>query len=192
MRKASVLAGMAFAFSSSCSTLDQLARLPDLDFHLDRTSDGRLAGVEIDDVRRVSDLQASDYVLIADAVRRGSLPLRFDLHVGAENPAPYNYDLMLERLEWTLLLEDRETVTGILDRNIQIQPSGTTDIPVPVEIDLLDFFEHGASDLAQLALRVAGLGGDPTTVRLRARPTVRTPFGSYRFPNEITIASRDV
>jgi hypothetical protein len=176
--------------SAGCATLQRLAQLPQLDFHIDGVSDPDLAGVDLTGLRRVEDLRPGDFLRIAAAVRARRLPLRFDLHLGVDNPSANRYDLHLERLEWTLLLEDRETVSGVFARELVIAAGGTTDVPLSVEVDLLRFFEDGAGDLAALALRAAGAGG-PTNVTLRARPTVRTPFGSFRFPNEITVASRD-
>jgi hypothetical protein len=70
-----------------------------------------------------------------------------------------------------------------------IVADGSTDIPIPIELDLLRFFDSGAKDLAAVAVRAAGAGG-PTNVALRARPTVRTPMGPVRFPNEIVIGPR--
>ena len=188
-----VLALATAAALGGCATLERLAELPNVDFFIDEARETRLAGVAIDGVRGVNDLRPTDYLAIVDAVRRGRLPLRFNLHVGAENAAPYEYDLRLERLEWTLLLEDRDTVSGVFDQNVVIAAAGTTDIPVPVELDLMQFFDEGASDLLGVALRIAGVGGgEPANVKLRARPTLNTPVGSYRFPSEITIASRDI
>ena len=172
-----------------CATLQQLSRLPQLDFHLDRVANPDLAGIDLSGVRRFEDLHPVDLLRVAAAVRAGRLPLTFDLHVGAENPTANRYDLRLERLEWTLLLEERETVSGVLAEDLVLAAGGTTDIPIAVELDLLRFFDEGASDLARLAVRAVG-AGEPTEVKLRARPTVRTPLGSFRFPNEITIASR--
>lgn len=175
--------------AAGCATLQSLAQLPQIDFHIDGTSDGSLAGVQLDRVRRVEDLRTGDFVRIGAAVARRRVPLRFDLHVGADNPSSNRYDLHLERLEWTLLLEDRETVSGVFSRELVIRPSGTTDVPITIELDLMRFFDDGASDLVALALRAAGAGG-PRNVALRARPTVRTPLGSVRFPNEILIRTR--
>ena len=175
-----------------CATIEKYAELPNVEFHLDGTEHARLAGIDIDHIDRVEQIPPLDFLRIADAARRGNLPLRFDLLVGADNASTYTYDLRLEKLEWTLLLEDRDTVSGVLERNLVISPTGTTAISVPVELDLMRFFEDGASDLARLALRVAGVGDETANVKLRARPTLRTPLGTYRFPSEITIASKNV
>ena len=178
---------------ATCASIDGLGGgLPQVDFHLDRVSDARLAGVDLDGVGRIEQLRPADLLVIADAVGRGRLPLRFDLQVGADNTSPYRLDLRLERLEWTLLLDGRETVNGVLDSGVVLDPARTTVVPVPVELDLLRFFDDGAHDLARLALRAVGGGGPPVGVALRARPTLRTPLGPIRFPNEITIARREV
>jgi hypothetical protein len=174
-----------------CATLDALAQLPQIDFHLDRATRPTLAGIDLRRVERAEDLRAADLLAVGLAVRRGELPLRFDLHVGADNPSTNRYDLRLDRLEWTLLLEDRETVSGIVDRSFVIAPGATTDIPIGIELDLMRFFDGGAQDLARLAVRAVG-GGEPVNLRLRARPTVRTPLGLVRFPNEITILHRSL
>lgn len=184
-----LLLAIALLPASGCATLQSLAQLPQIDFHIDGTSDGELAGIDLDRVRRVEDLGTVDLVRVGAAVARRRVPLTFDLHVAAENPSSNRYDLMLERLEWTLLLEDRETVSGVFSRQLVIRPSGTTDVPITIELDLMRFFDEGAKDLAALALRAAGAGG-PQNVALRARPTVRTPLGSVRFPNEIVIRTR--
>jgi hypothetical protein len=175
--------------ASGCATLGRLAQMPRVTFHIDRVTDGALAGIAVGRLRRAADLRPTDLLRVADAVRRGRAPLTFDLHVGAVNESENRYDLHLERLEWTLLLEERETVSGVFERPIVLDASRTTDIPISIEVDLLRFFDEGASDLVDLALRAAG-GGGATSVKLRARPTIRTPLGLFRFPNEITIASR--
>lgn len=183
------VAAAALAWAEGCASLQSLAQLPQLELHIDGTSDATLAGVALANVRAVEDLRPGDLLSVAAAVRRRQLPLRFDLHLGADNPSANNYDLHLERLEWTLLLEDRETVSGVFEQNVALAAGGTTDIPIAVEVDLVRFFDGGARDLARVALRAAGAGG-PLNVALRARPTLRTPLGPVRFPSEITVARR--
>lgn len=177
----------------ACATLEQAGlELPNVDFSLDRASGARLAGVSLEGVRRLEDLRSGDLLAVADALRRDRLPLRFVLHVGATNRTTSALDLRLDRLEWTLLLEDRETVRGDLSQDFVLAAGRSTDIPVSIELDLLRFFDDNRDSLVNLALRAAGAGGAPTNLKLRARPTFRTPFGLLRYPNELVIVSRDV
>lgn len=174
-----------------CATIGALAQLPQIDFHLDRVSQPTLAGIDLRRVEHPEDLGPADLLAVGLAVRRGALPLRFQLHVGADNPSSNRYDLQLDRLEWTLLVEDQETVRGVVSQPVVIPGASSADIPIGVELDLLRFFQGSASDLARVAVRAVG-GGQPVNLRLRARPTVRTPLGPVRFPSEITILRRSL
>ena len=57
---------------------------------------------------------------------------------------------------------------------------------------ITDFFEGSAKDLVELALNLAGQGGEPKEITLRGTPTVDTPIGPIRYPQPITIASQRV
>lgn len=175
-----------------CAALGELASLAEVDFAIDRASDGRLAGVEIDRLRSYRDLGPGDLLAITRAVERRQLPLEFVLHLAAENPPDNGVAASLVRLDWTLLLEERETVSGVLDREIRIQPGEVADIPLTIELDLVRFFDDNARDLVDLALAAAGRGGEPKNVKLTARPTVMTPLGPIEYPYPITVTSRRV
>ena len=73
-----------------------------------------------------------------------------------------------------------------------LRPGAPTDVPITISLDLVDFFEANARDLVELALSLSGRGGAPKEVALRATPVVDTPLGPIRYPEPITIVSREV
>lgn len=186
-----ILAGSAVLLLAACATLQQVAALRRVAFDIGRVTDARLAGVDFTRVRAYDDLSAAQVAAIALAIARDELPLSFDLHLLAQNPAD-NPAARLLRMDWTLLLDDRETVTGVLDRSYDLPPGQTSDIPLNVRLDLLDFFDDDAEDLADLVLAIAGAGGEPTRIALRATPTIDTALGPIRYQQPITIVSRQV
>jgi hypothetical protein len=194
--RGNVLAAGAAALTAlgvgACATLESLRALPRLDFFVDHVEDASLAGIDLGRIREPRELGAGDMLRVANAVRRRSVPLRFTLHLGAENPSATAVDVRLERLEWTLLLRDRDTVSGEISRGIAVPPAGSTVVPIPMEVDLVRFFDESAEDLVDLALRAVGVGDERVALELRAIPTVRTPLGLFRFPSPITIASREL
>ncbi|HYE95934.1 MAG TPA: hypothetical protein VD962_06960 [Rubricoccaceae bacterium] len=175
-----------------CTTLEQFAALTRVDFTLDRVSNGLLAGVPIERVRDYGELRPSDVVRLTAAAARGEVPLRFTLHVAAENPAANPTAARLVSLDWRLFLNDTETVAGTFNDERLIQPGTTADLPISIELDLVRFFGRNARDLIDVALAVAGEEASPTQIRLAARPTITTEFGPIRYPGEITIVSRTV
>ena len=182
----------ALLFTGGCATLQQLAALRNVDFALDRVAGVRLAGVLLDDKRGWGDLSAVDVTRLTVALAQGQMPLEFDLFVTGQNPPDNAVEARLIRMDWTLLLEDRETITGVFDREVVFPPGEPTTFPVAISLDLREFFEGSARDLADLALALSGQGGAPTTVALRAVPTIETALGPLRYPSAITILSTEV
>ena len=176
----------------SCAALQQMAALRNVEFSLDRVSDLRLAGIDLGRVSSFEDLGLADAGRLALAVSRGELPLDFQLHVLATNPQENSTDARLVQMDWTLLLQDRETLTGVFDGDVLLPPGQPTDVPITLGLNLVDFFEGSAQDLLELALSLSGQGGEPKNVALRATPVIDTPLGPMRYPRPITIVNTEV
>lgn len=177
---------------SGCATLQQFAALRNVDFEVDRLSDVRLAGVNLSGVRSYGDLSLTDVGRLTLAVQQRRLPMDFRLHLTATNPADNSVDARLLRMDWTLLLQQRETLSGTFAQETLLPRGQPTDVPIQISLNLIDFFQGSARDLVDLALSLAGQGGAPTEVTLRATPTVDTAIGPIRYPQPITIVSREV
>lgn len=175
----------------SCQTLREIAALRQVDFAIDNVSDARLAGIQIERIRSYEDLSSSDIFQIGRAITNQELPFQFRLNVEALNPEENQVQARLVRMAWTVFLEDRETISGVLDDEVVLLPGQTTTIPVEINLDLVDFFDRNARELVELAMSVSGQGGEPTNVSLRATPTIDTPLGPMEYPRPITIINRD-
>ena len=188
-RKVALLALVVLA---GCATMRSITALRQVHFDIDRLQGIRLAGVNLDNVRRASDLSPLEYGRITAAALRGQVPLSFDIHILGENPAENNTTARLVRFDWTLDLNGRETVSGTLDTAYTFPPGGTTDVRLPISLDLAQFFRQSGQDMLDLALGLAGLGTKETQVVIRAVPTIDPPLGGIRYPNAITIVKKTV
>jgi len=185
-------ASAVLAFSGlSCATLQQVAALRQVDFAIDRVADARIAGIALDRVRSYNDLSATQVASLGLALARGRLPFEFRLHLSALNPPENEVTARLLEMDWSLYLDDRETVSGTLEQSFTFPPGQPQDIPIVIRLDLLEFFDRNAEDLIDLAAAVTGAGGSPRRISLRARPTIDTPIGPIRYPSPITIVSRE-
>ena len=178
--------------SLSCTALKEIANLRNLVFSLDRISDVRLAGVPMQEVERYDDLAFSDLARVAGAVASRNVPLALTLDIGAENPEDNQVKARMVQLEWTLLLQDRETVSGTLVEDYSIPAGSSATIPLEIELELLSFFDDSARDLANMVLSLTGAGGAPANIKVRALPTVNTPVGPIQYTSPITIVSKTV
>jgi hypothetical protein len=191
-KRSMVMGALLLTALWGCATLQQIAALRNVDFDLQGVSDVRLAGIDVQRVRSFSDLGFSEAAGLTLAVTRGELPLDLRLHIVAENPARNTVDARMVRMDWTLLLQDRETLSGVLEEEVVLQPGQPTVIPLTVSVNLVEFFEGSAQDLLELALSLAGAGGASKDVALRATPTINTPLGPMRYPSPITILNTQV
>jgi hypothetical protein len=166
--------------------------LRNVEFSIDRVSQPRLAGIAIDSVRSYRDLSALQIAQLGLALTRRDLPFSFTVHLSALNPAENSVTARLVQMDWTALLETREVLTGSIDREYQFTPGVAADVPIAISIDLADFFEKNIQDMFELALAVAGAGGAPKQVSLRATPVIQTSLGPIRYPGPITIVSKTV
>lgn len=177
---------------SGCATLQQIVALRDVDFAIDRVSDLRLAGVDLGGVRSYRDLGATEIGRLTLAVAQGELPMDFQLHLTATNPADNATDARLVRLDWTLLLQQRETIRGVFADETLLPRGRPTDVPIGMSLDLFEFFSGSAQDLVEVALSLTGQGGSAREVTLVATPSVDTALGRISYPEPITIVSREV
>jgi hypothetical protein len=178
--------------AGGCATLRQVSALRQVEFTIDRVSGVRLAAVNFDRVRSLRDLGPLDAGRLAAAAARRELPLEFVVHLDALNPPENPVTARLLRFQWTLDLNGREAVSGILDTVYTFPPGVPQDVALPVRLDLWRFFETSAADAFNLAAGLAGLGARPTEVVVRAVPTIDTPLGRLRYPHAITIVRRTV
>lgn len=184
--------GLALATTTGCSTFQQYAALQEVDFDLAGVSDVRLAGIELDQMSSYEDLGMLDLARLAQAFGQNELPLDLQVHVRALNPADNETDARLMRMDWTLLLEDRETLSGSLDDEIVLAPGQPQIIPVGISLNLVEFYEGNAQDLMELGLSLAGQGGASKSVALRISPVIDTPLGAMRYPQPITLINEEV
>ncbi|HEV8355701.1 MAG TPA: hypothetical protein VGQ17_02940 [Gemmatimonadales bacterium] len=176
----------------ACATLQQIAALRQVAFALAGIQDGRLAGVALNRIATYRDLTAAEVGRLALAMARDDLPLEFRMDVRAENPADNRATATMVRLAWVLVLDDKETIHGVLDSTYVLPPGRPVVIPLHMKLNLRQFFDGPAETLVNLAAGLAGLRADPARIAVRAVPTINTPLGPIAYPSPITIISRTV
>ncbi|TVP55068.1 MAG: hypothetical protein EA351_11890 [Gemmatimonadales bacterium] len=172
----------------SCATLQSILALGQVDFSLDRVHQVSLAGVSLDGVRGYEDLGARDILRLGLALSDRRLPLELTIDLRADNPAD-NPEARLVAMDWTLFLENRETVSGGLGEAVRMASGEATTVPVEARLDLLEFFDGRLEDLVNLAASLAGVEGAPVQLRMEVLPTIETSLGPIRYPRPIVLGA---
>lgn len=203
-KKSLMIASVAAAalLLQGCAELGEIARaltsLKRLQFRLAGVGEFTLAGVAIGPKSRAGDFTIEDGVRLLAAFKERRLPARFRVDVEARNPndgteGSTRTVSTLTRFDWRLLIDGRPTVSGGINRAIEIPGSGqATVLPLRVELDLYEFFGQGGyRDLLELALALGGRSRDIRRVALEAKPSVSTPLGEIAWPEPVTIVSHE-
>jgi len=177
---------------AGCQTLREIGALQNVRFDLQGIQDVRLADVRMDDVRSYGDLGLRGTAAILGAVASGRLPLELQVDVLAENPADNSVVARMVRMDWALLMEGKETVTGSLAEPFSLEPGQPTVVPVRAGLDLLEFFDGSGQDLVDLVLALTDRGGASKVLAVRIQPTIETPLGAMRYPRPITVVQQRV
>lgn len=174
-----------------CTTLREVSNLRKVNFKIDRVTQPRLAGIDLTQFRSYEDLSGTDVLRLGSSLSGGSLPLSFRLHVQATNPASNDVDARLTKMDWTLLLEEKETVSGTFDQEVVLPPGEPRDVGFRVELDLVRFFDENLRGLVNLASALSG-DGPPQSVKLKVQPSINTALGPFKYPSPITVVSEEV
>lgn len=182
---------LSLVVMSGCDVLEQarqVAMLSKCEFKLSTVDQLRLAGVNIQQVRSLSDLNMMDAARITTAAAMGgSLPLNFTLNVEVKNP---NTTVAgLNKLDWILLIDDIEMVSGINEQRVQIPANnGTAIIPLTIGINLKEALKGRSADaIVNFAMNLAGAGNKPSRITLKAKPTIMVGSMPVSYPGYITI-----
>jgi hypothetical protein len=186
----------------SCAMLDQIAgalvNLQRLKFRLGSVQDFALLGIRLGGKTSLRDFTVGDGLRLLQAFQSRRLPAEFVLNVLAINPndgtgGSKQTVATLAGLEARLLIDGKPTITGNIDRSMDIPGTGQEAvIPIRLGIDLYEFFGQGGYDsLVGLAMAIGGRQGSTSRLSLDALPTVSTPFGPITFPNRLTIVDRE-
>lgn len=175
-----------------CQTLKEIANLRNVDFALGAVSNLRLAGVNLDGVRSVRDVSAGELVKLTAAFIRKDLPLSFTVDLKAENPVDNQVAARLTRMDWTLLLDDKETISGALEEEHVLNPGEPVRIPIAISLELTDHFDQPIRDLIDIASSIRGDGGQSRNVKLVATPIINTLIGPIRYPQPIEIVNETI
>jgi len=193
---------LGFLLFESCATLGQLgaalANLRRLKFRLSDVTDFALLGIRFSRIGSISDFNAMDALRLVQGFATKRVPAEFVLNIEAQNPndgtgGSRQTVSTLTSLESRLLIDGVTTVTGNIDRALEIPGTGQSSIiPLRMSIDLYEFFGNkGYEGILNLALALGGMRRDTSRISLDAQPRVSTPIGEIVYPGRLTIISHE-
>lgn len=177
-------------FFTSCDVMQQVSQINNLakcEFRLESVQQLNLAGINVQNVKKVSDLNMFDAAKIASAISSQQFPLDFTLNVEAKNPN--SSAAGMTRIDWILLIDDIEMTRGILDQQVTIPANnGIAVIPMQMHVDLQKALSGKSADaVINFGMNLAGTGNKPTRFTLQMKPTIKVGSYPITYPGYLNI-----
>lgn len=192
-----VVIAFGFLFFESCGILQTFQNISRLQFKLGSVNNLLLNGIDLTTKTKVQDFSATEILKLSTSVLNKKMPVSFVLNVNALNPndgsaGKPKTDYQLTKFPWTLLIDDKETISGDIDSPISVPGSGqTVNFPLKIQLDLYSFFQDkGYEDMIKLAMNISGKGNSEMNVKLVAQPTISSPLGNITYPEKLTIVNK--
>jgi len=178
------------ALLTSCDVLQQVSKMSNLakcEFRLESVQHLRLAGINVQNVKGMSDLNLFDAGKLAAAVASQKLLLDFTLNIEAKNPN--SAEAGMSHIEWILLIDDAEMTRGAFDKPVIIPANnGSAIIPVQMQFDLSKALASKTTDaIVNFGLNLAGTGNKPTRFTLKMKPTITVGGFPVTYPGYINV-----
>jgi len=157
------------------------------EFRLADVQDVVLAGIDVQDVRSVSDLSFTEATNLSMTALSGKLPLGLTANIEVKNPNPDK--ARMNALYWILLIDDVEITDGRIGEQISIPANGgVATMPVKIQIDLFEVLQGESSDaIINFGMNLAGTGEAPSRVKLKIKPTIVVAMTKVNYPGYFTI-----
>lgn len=179
-----------FITLASCSTIREMSALAKCEFKVNGIKDLTLVGVNIQKINSITDLSWSDAGKIAAAIFTNSFPLNFTVNLDVKNPNKTK--AALNHLDWILLIDDIQMVTGNVSNRVEIAPNGgVSTLPININFDLKQALKGKSYDaIKNFAFNLAGYGDGPTRITIKAKPTIMIGSKAIQYPGYISIKTQ--
>lgn len=173
--------------STSCRQIKELQSFAKCDFRLATVENTTLAGVNVQQVRSIRDLNFAQAAKITQSYAGGSLPLNLVVNLQVKNPNATT--AAMNSVDWIMLIDDKEIVDGTLNERIQIEPNGgVSTLPIRISADLRKILNSMPADEAvNMGLGLTGNGDKPTRITLKVKPSIMVGQTVVKYPGFIRV-----
>lgn len=197
MKKSIIFILLISVFVSACSVLQTFQNIARLKYRISSATDYRLQGISINNKSSLKDFNSVEMLKLTAGFLKGNLPLTFILNIEAKNPNDGTgggnaTDISLTGFPYRLFLDDKEILQGDIEKPVFVPGKGeSVIIPLKIQFDIAKSFkEKSLDDILLLLLQVGGVKGSTSNIKLMVQPSLGTPVGNIKYPQEITVVEK--
>lgn len=184
-----LLGGILISFNS-CSILEQAheyERFIQCDFNLSGIKVLEINGIDISTMHSNGEIGMMDMMAISKQIFSSNFPATLSINLKASNKDAQQASIA--GLDWKILMDGEELVSGLVDREVVVKPQSSTTFPVIVELDLLKLLR--SESLGKIMAFAFGRNQYEEISKLGAeikiKPYYKTNSGIKKYPGYLTI-----
>ena len=176
---------------NQCSVNQQISQakaLGNCRYNLASADSIYLAGIDVREFRKMEDLNIARFPRLATGLLTRNVPL--DARVNLDITNPTGKLAGINQLEYKVLLTGQELFNGFLNQRIEVQPGGTTRVPIRLTTNAYQLITDAKTRDAftQLVQNMSGKSNtQPSKLTIRIKPTLSLGNKSINYPGYITI-----
>ena len=190
MKKLILICSVAL-FAASCGLNKQAKQIEALEkckYGISSADSIFIAGRDVTKMIREKTLKLSNIPELALALIRKNIPLKARVNLTIHNPTAHS--AAINQFEYIVLIKGQELANGFVNQKVNIEPEGTTSVPVRVNSNIYSFLANGKTmDEIIDFLRGAGSGAAEKKgmVTIKIKPTIEVGNKLVKYPGYITI-----
>lgn len=190
MKKLIVILFMA-VFAASCG-IDKQARqveaLEKCTYEINSVDSIFIAGRDVTQMIEEKTLELRNIPELALALMRKNIPLKAKVNLTINNPTAN--PAAINQFEYIVLIKDQELANGFVNEKVNVEPGGTTTVPVRVNSNIYSFLSNGKTmDEILDFLRGAENGAQEKkgVITIRIKPTIEVGNKLVKYPGYFTV-----
>ena len=180
---------LIFSVLPSCDVLNQAAevgRLQQCTFQVEGVNNIFLAGIELRQGMKSTDLNSGQLMQLANAAFQKNMPLSFNVVVRVKNPNTKT--AALSRMDYRVFLDGVEMLSGQMNQRYSIGPNSNTDVAVPVQLELYKALSGQSADaVSNIGFKLTGSSSKPVELLVKVKPYMQVGLTSLPYPGYIDI-----
>lgn len=180
---------LIFSVLPSCDVLNQAAevgRLQQCTFQVEGVNNIFLAGIELRQGMKSTDLNSGQLMQLANAAFQKNMPLSFNVVVRVKNPNTKT--AALSRMDYRVFLDGVEMLSGQMNQRYSIGPNSNTDVAVPVQLELYKALSGQSADaVSNIGFKLTGSSSKPVELLVKVKPYMQVGLTTLPYPGYIDI-----
>jgi len=165
----------------------QIAALEKCKYKLISAENITVGGTSINNLVNMENLNLASLPGLALGLLRQDVPLKAKLNLEINNPS--SSQASINEFEYKVLINNQELATGFVNQLVDVQPGGTTVVPVDLNLNAYKFISNKKvmQEIADFLQAGSGTEERKGLLTLKIKPSIKVGSGLVKYPGFITV-----